>query len=220
MRQISPKTVSTLFNSRIEAILLKMNLTARSIIIVYFALLSYGCETSHTFTNKATKMTEQSPDDFSNIEHGDGNPNKCTPKIDDNFSGIKIHMPKEIIWTAKDRNPISGAFAKVMLCGVYRLPASQLVDTSGFIVSASVMATNIKTHENYIALLQENNFTEDPEPSEISTEELKGVYETGYFAINILEVLDLPEKAGEYMVFVSFKTYQSNKQTITIKPGK
>lgn len=163
-------------------------------------------------------MTSRSADAFKDIEHGDGNPNVCTPKITEDFIGIRINTPEKVTWSAADKDPVSGAFARVMLCGIYRLPAAEIVDTKGFYLSASLVATNVKTHQNYIKLLQTvSHYIEDPAPPEFSAKELENVYETGYFNINILEVLELPDQAGEYLVFITFKSFQSNRQTIVLE---
>lgn len=198
------------------------SLTIGLITIFFVILEGVGCALHNGKINGGNDMTSRpAADTFVGIEHGDGNPNACTPEIGDDFIGIKINTPVKVAWSAADRDPVTDSFTRVMLCGTYRLPAADIVDTEGFYLSASLAATNVQTHHNCISLFQtDSHQIENPDPPRFTTEELEGLYETGYFNINILEVLDLPEETGEYLVFVTFKSFKSNVQRIVLEHVK
>jgi hypothetical protein len=180
-----------------------------------------GCASQNEDNKKVNTMDTRSVDAFAGIKHGDDNPNKCTPEISDDFIGIKINTPEKITWTAADKNPVTNAFSRVMLCGIYHLSAIDLDDTKGFHLSASLIATNIKTHKNYIRFINKiPNEIKNPNRQQHSAKELEGLSVIGYFNIDIVEVLGLPEEAAEYLVFVIFKSFKSNVRKIILEPAK
>ena len=159
-------------------------------------------------------------DEFEGIESGDNNPSSCTPEIESDFVGIKINTPESVIWTAADRDDVTEAFARAMVCGIYRLPSIDIVDTDGFNLTASVIATDIQTHQSYAAkMVPDMPLLEDPEPHRPTDEELAGQYETGYFNVNMLDYLELPEKAADYNVFVVFGSSKSNVNRLSLAPA-
>jgi len=183
------------------------------------AVLVSGCTHPHGKPIEVNTMTVRSAEAFANIEHGDGTPNTCTPQISDDFVGVKINIPDKVTWSGEDKDPFSGAFSRVMLCGIYRLAAACIVGTEGFYLSASLVATNTRTHKVYYAKIRPDHpGLENPDLPQFSAKELEGVYETGYFNVNIVEVLDLPEEAAEYLVFVVFKSFKSNVASIVLEP--
>ena len=163
-------------------------------------------------------MSSSAENLFSEVVAGDNNPNKCTPKITENFVGIKINTPDTVQWAFGDKDKFTGAFAKMMVCGIYRLAAKDLFDTDGFNLTASLIATDSRTHKSFTAKMAADSLMlEDPNPRKPAPEELEGVFETGYFNINALALLPLPEKDAEYTIFVMFKHFKSNVAVVKLQ---
>ena len=155
---------------------------------------------------------------FENVESDDRNPNDCTPKIESDFVGIRINAPGSVTYIPGAKDPVTGSFARLMICGIYRLELPVLAQTKGFRKVATLAAVATDTHQTFTGgMMHDHPDTPNPNPSKFSPEELKGFHETGYFNVNVLDYLHLPERPGEYQIFVTFTEYTSNVVTVTLK---
>lgn len=165
-------------------------------------------------------MTEpRSVDLFANVEPDNDNSNECTPAIENDFIGIRINAPEAIDYTPGERDRITGAFGRAILCGIYRFESAFLLETDGFKKTATLVAVDTKTHRPYTAkMVHDHPEIPNPDPPQYPPEMLEGVYETGYFNINMLDFLGLPEQPATYEVFVTLQRYKSNVVTVRLIP--
>ena len=193
------------------------------IFIVLLIVFLFGClSLEPELCKKDVKMNSLSPDLFDKVEPDDFNENECTPKIDDEFIGIRINAPKEVYYNPGERNRFTGAFCKVIICGVYSFDASFINQLNNSIEeSITLVAIDTKSHEPYVSgIVNDNPKIPDPSLNDYSPEELEDLYYTGFFNINILDYLGLPEKPATYNVFVTLKEYKSNVVTIKLVEKK
>jgi hypothetical protein len=164
-------------------------------------------------------MEPRSADLFANVEPDNDNENGCTPRIGGDFIGIRINAPEVIDYTQGERDPITGAFGRAILCGIYRFESALLLQTEGFKKTATLVAVDTKTHQPYTAKMVHDHLEiPNPDPPRFSPEVLEGVYETGYFNINMLDFLGLPEQPATYDIFVTLQQHKSNVATVTLRP--
>ena len=165
-------------------------------------------------------MEPPSADLFANVEPGNDNENDCTPRIEEDFIGIRINAPEVIGYTPGVGDRTTGAFVNAILCGIYRFESAFLVETTGFKKAATLVAVDRKTHQSYTAkMVHDHPDIPNPDPPQFPRQMLEGVYETGYFNINILDFLELPERPATYDVFVTIHQHISNIVTFTLRPN-
>lgn len=155
---------------------------------------------------------------FENIEPDNHNENECTPRIEEDFIGIRIVAQEVINYMPGQRNRITGAFGRAILCGIYRLDSVFLAQTNGFRKTATLIAVDTKTHVPYsVNMVHDHPEIPNPNPSQIPLEKFRSVV-TGYFNINMLDFLRLPEQPATYNVFVTFGQFKSNVVTVRLVP--
>jgi len=172
--------------------------------------------------NKAGEKMDNLPSEmFENIEPGDDE-NACTPKIDDNFIGIRINAPDVVYYAPGEKDPNTGHFAKIMICGIRRFRGDFLSELRPDVEKkVALVAIDTQLHNVHTSLLIDDDPDEpDPSPPQFPKETLEKVYITAWFNINILDYLDLPERPATYNVFVTLKEYKSNVVTIKLVEKK
>jgi hypothetical protein len=162
------------------------------------------------------------PDEaFATVDAGSGNRSACSPAIDSSFIGIVINAPEKIVYTPGTRDPVSGAFARFMICGVYRLDGWELYQLGGFREGAKLVATDVDHHDVFADKMQPPHPTEpQPNPPKWTAQDFAGQTEQGYFNENLLDFLPLPQRPGRYDVFVTFGPHRSNAVTVTLEAAK
>ncbi len=156
---------------------------------------------------------------FENIEPSNYSKNQCTPRIEEDFIGIRLAAPEVVRYVPGKRDRITGAFGRAILCGIYRLELVLLAQTDGFDKTATLIAIDTKTHVPYSAkMVHDHPEIPNPNPPQFTPEMLTGIFETGYFNINMLDFLKLPEQPATYNVFVTFLQFKSNVLTVRFVP--
>lgn len=159
---------------------------------------------------------------FAEVEPGSLLKYACSPKIDDfDFRGIVLNAPKEVYYERGARDPISGAFAPIVVCGSYCFQYDTLGLNGDFVESIVLVATNTKTNESYSGRMQriENRVVGPPaiEAMGLKHEDFKDRVLTKYFNPNLATVLRLPEQSAEYRVWATLGTFKSNVVTIRVR---
>jgi hypothetical protein len=160
-------------------------------------------------------------DRFAKIEPGSGEPNECTPQVAKDFIGIRIAAPETVIYTPGARDQFTGAFAKVMICGVYQFNDYFLQEYGNPVKNASLVAVDAVSHQVYTGKMTHGHPEVRPPgpPSPRRTaDELKDSFEEGWFNENLLDYLPLPEALATYQVYLTLGPEKSNVVTIGLKP--
>jgi len=162
------------------------------------------------------------PDEaFAAVEPGSGNRNACSPIVDSDFVGIVISAPKKVLFTPGTRDPVSGAFARFMICGAYRLDAWQLHQLGGFREGARLVATDADRHDVFTGAMQPPHpATPQPDPPRWTAQDFAGQTEQAYFNENLLDFLPLPQQPARYDVVVTFGSHGSNVVTVTLEAAR
>ena len=146
----------------------------------------------------------------------------CSPEISDRgFRGIKINAPDEIYFRPGQLDPLSGAFAKVIVCGTYCFQYDTLGLNGRFLESIVLVAVDAKSYETFTgnmqAIINPVEMPDQLEGSGLTHEDLKEDIITEYFNPNLAEVLPLTPKEGEYFVYATLGPYKSNIVTIRLR---
>jgi hypothetical protein len=129
------------------------------------------------------------PDEaFAAVDPGSGNRSACSPTLDANFIGIVINAPEKVVYTPGTREPLSGAFARFMICGTYRLDAWPLDQLGGFREGAKLVATDAGNHDVFADKMVPPHPTDpQPNPPHRTAQDFAGQTELGYFNENLLD---------------------------------
>lgn len=160
-------------------------------------------------------------DRFARVDPGSAQQNECTPKVGAGFIGIRIAAPETVIYTPGERDRFTGAFARAIICGVYRFNAYFLQEHGNPVKNASLVATDAATRQVYAAKMTHGHPELRPPgqpPPRQTAEELKNSFEKSYFNENLLDYLPLPEAPATYQVHLTLGPESSNVVTITLKP--
>ncbi len=150
--------------------------------------------------------------------------NECSPIIfGDTFKGIVINMPKEHYYIVGQIMPFGG-FTYLPVCGAYQvgngeLPGRRIED------ALLLVAVDTKTKEVYSGRFRLPG-VEVPMPEKFRKQiddqpDPPGTYVGGgNFNYNLTEVVNLPERPAEYIVYVTAGPYKSNVRTVKIMQKK
>lgn len=143
--------------------------------------------------------------------------NACSPRMDDpDFRGLLLAAPEVVTYTPGDRDPFSGAFAPVVVCGAYRLDFTTLDLDGDFVDSIVLVAVDEGRRETWSGtMLSVENEIEDPEPEDRSR--FAGDVISGYFNPNLAVVLALPERPADYVVYAMLGPYESNRVAVSVR---
>lgn len=190
----------------------------KKFLIIVLVVCSTGCiEITQDTEERNARMESISSEVFAEIEPGDSTENKCTPKVGEDFIGFRINAPTLVSYNPGEEDPFTGAFAKVMICGVYRFDAALAFEVGGIEKSLTLVAIDTESHTPYSGQMVSGHL-EIPEspPRQYPPEVLENLYYKRFLNINILDYLGLPEKPATYNVFVTLKEYKSNVVTIKL----
>jgi hypothetical protein len=162
------------------------------------------------------------PDEaFASVDAGSGNRSAGSPTLDASFNGILINAPEKVVYTPGARDPVSGAFARFIVCGAYRLDGWELYQLGGFREGAKLVATDVDHHDVFAdKMLPPHPMQPQPNPPKYTAQDFAGQTEQGYFNENLLDFLPLPQRPGRYDVFVTFGPHRSNVVTVTVEAAK
>src|SRR5689334_6288380 len=107
-------------------------------------LVGMGCDS--TKGGRAMPSTAA----FDRVDPGSGKKNACTPQVEDDFLGIRIAAPEKVVYKPGARKPGRQGFARIMICGIYRLSSAFLEQLGGGIKTAGLLvAVDTATHRTY-----------------------------------------------------------------------
>ena len=146
----------------------------------------------------------------------------CSPEIaDPDFRGLRIAAPELVTYSPGDFDPITGAFARVVLCGTYQLEFSTLGLDGDFVESIVIVAIDEGRRETFDGRMVtiENRIPAPPRPDTLEPPDFAGDVLTGYFNPNLAVVLELPERSADYVVYALLGPYESNRARIAVRPA-
>lgn len=161
--------------------------------------------------------------------------NECSPVINHTFKGFLINMPK-VHYYEPGQKTSSGAFTFLPVRGAYRIangdfPFLSPQKTLGHHISDDILlvAIDTKTREVYSGRDVEPGVAA-PMPDDMRRKAIKEMEESrkrppappgtifsgGWFTYNLADVVRLPEKPAEYIVYVAAGPYKSNVRTVKV----
>jgi hypothetical protein len=166
------------------------------------------------FNNVAYPSSEESvkmENTFSGFKPGNHGANGCTPSIGDDFLGIKINGPEEIV--------LSKGQMILPLSGIYRFRVDYILKFGSPEEHMSIIVSNREKKKSYAGRIRSlDPILDDPTTVSIDAETAKTTYETGYFDINVLDYVSLQLVPGDYDVYVVLEEHKSNMIHIKIRP--
>lgn len=158
---------------------------------------------------------------FENVVEGSYMDYDCSPDMDDpDFRGILLNAPEVVRFSPGETNPISGAFAPVVVCGAFTFAYTTMGLDGDFADSIVIVAVDEKSRVSFRGTMQgvEN---EEPEPEgiygELAPEDLADDVIGGYFNPNLAVILGLPETEADYVVYALLGPFESNRVRISIR---
>ena len=159
---------------------------------------------------------------FEEVTEGSLLSNGCSPEVEDpEFRGLVLAAPESVRYTPGRSNPLTGAFAPVIVCGTYVLAYGALGLDGDFVDAMVFVAVDDDRRETFSGRITgvEN---EIPAPSVFDTSDLTPAdfaadVVTGYFNPNLATILSLPERPADYVVYAVLGPYESNRVTISVR---
>ena len=189
---------------------------------IFILLVMFGCANfsiGKDMSEEKTQFTIPENCDFSTVGEVFLN-NECSPIIfGRKHKGIVINMPKEHYFSVGNTMPFGG-FTYLPVCGSYRvangeLPGRRIED------ALLLVAVDTKTKEVYSGRFKLPG-VELPMPEAFRQQGNHKTYPPGTyvgggnFNYNLAEVVNLPERPAEYIVYVTAGPYKSNVRTVKI----
>jgi hypothetical protein len=117
---------------------------------------------------------------------------------------------------APDRD---GAFARLMVCGLYHLDSDYLGLREDFLDHIRVVAVSCRTHRAYGDRLPgvPGQVMEELDPDDDRPGAWAGRSVSEFFNINLATMLNLPEEPDEYVVYATLGRYVSNVVRIRLE---
>jgi hypothetical protein len=160
---------------------------------------------------------------FDQVIAGSLLPNPCTPVPTDelDFRGLLLQAPTDVWFQPGQRDPLFGAFARMLVCGIYCFDANYLDLRERFLERIVLVAVDVVQHRAYSTRLRAiPNAIAVPSPLDgmpLSAADWAGRSVTGYFNPNLAEILPLPAEETSYVVYAALGTYLSNVVRIAVR---
>lgn len=156
---------------------------------------------------------------FDEVIEGSLLSNACSPEEPGpEFRGLLLAGPEVVTYEPGDFDPITGAFARVVVCGTYRLDFSTLDLDGDFVESIVLMAVDEARRETFNGTMATvENALAPPDADAFEPGDFAGDVLTGYFNPNLAVVLDLPERPADYVVYAVLGPYESNRVPISVR---
>lgn len=190
-------------------------------------ILAAGCGKAKQAAHNQTKgaadtMAQWHRDalcDFGNLETDPMSRNPCSPVIDDpHFLGIAINAPEDVVYARDRPDEASGAFAVIPVCGTCCFDYDYLGLRGEVHQEILLVVVDAKTQETWSGKL---NQIPNPEPKPAEMREgggpTEGVLLESYFNANLAEILALPARPAEYIIYALLGEYRSNTVRIHLK---
>jgi len=145
----------------------------------------------------------------------------CSPDIDDpDFTGIVLNAPKVVNYQPGRPDPLSGAFAPVIVCGAYAFNYRTLGLNGDFADSIVLVAVDEGSRISYHGTMPGVENAEPPPDGGddgLTDEDFAGDTIGGYFNPNLAVLMNLPEKDADYVVYALLGPYESNRVRISVR---
>lgn len=161
--------------------------------------------------------------DFAQVVAGSLLRSACTPPEADDFGfrGLRLAAPSRVELVAGQRDPLFGAFARLLVCGCYCFDANYLGLREQFLEHIVLVAVDLRQHRAYAGRMQAvPNAIAMPSPfdDQIMTEaDWAGRSVTGYFNPNLAELLPLPAEETDWVAYAALGSYLSNPVRIAVR---
>jgi len=145
----------------------------------------------------------------------------CSPDINDpDFRGIMLSAPEVVTFLPGSSNPITGAFAPVIVCGAFSFEYTTMGLDGDFADSIVIIAVDEQSRRSFRGTMSgiEN---EIPQPGGMdgdpTAEDFAGDVIGGYFNPNLAVILNLPEQEADYIVYALLGRHESNRVRISVR---
>lgn len=147
---------------------------------------------------------------------------RCSPEITKrDFRGIVLNGPGEVYYEPGLPDPLSGSFAKIIVCGTYQFKYDTLGLNGNFVESIVLVAVDVKSNQTYSGTMaMPYNKTVVPDAVEsmgLQHQDFKDDVITKYFNPNLAEVLKLPEHEADYFIYATLGPYKSNVVRVGVR---
>ena len=197
-------------------------IAALSLSVACFAQRARQQQTTRKPTASASKKDKVKKMDqkiFKNVTLNTFQPTTCSPpQPDPSWRGVVIQAPAKVGF--KRGKPFAeGAFARIPVCGVYRLnvPFPIVEDV------IEIVAKDKKTGKVYSGIVSEvdDSPEELPPPAPpLTKEQVAGLASGRYFNPNLANFVELPHEPAVYEVHVKVRDARSNTVTIELVEGE
>jgi hypothetical protein len=156
---------------------------------------------------------------FESVFPGSLQPYSCSPELPDDpeFRGVILAAPRV---SPLARDPDTGAFARVIVCGAYQLDADYLGLRERFLGRLLVVAVDVRTHRPFAGVVRVPGGDIDPDPFAgrgLLPSDFAGRSVGGYFNLNLASRLRLPEGEADYHVYATVGEFVSNVVRIEVR---
>lgn len=144
----------------------------------------------------------------------------CSPVIDDpDFEGIVLNAPESVAYTPGDPPvPGSDAFADVRVCGTACVDQAYRGLHGRVHEEILLVAVDSATQQTYSGKMEPIvNPEERPADLGGGPVDTEGLLVESYFNPNLAEVLELPERPAEYLVYAVLGEMKSNTVRIRVE---
>jgi hypothetical protein len=158
--------------------------------------------------------------DFEEVEPGSLTSFRASPDLesDEDFRGIRIRGPARVSFGPRTRDPLSGAFAHIVVCGAYHFDADYL--GGRFLPRLVVVAVDARTHVARAGIMEAvPNQVDVPDPPGGAPPGFSVGSVVEYFNPNLATLLDLPEQEARYVVYAALGSFVSNVLVIDVRKG-
>lgn len=153
--------------------------------------------------------------DFGNVR-GLLESNECTPKIDGfAFEGLLINLPEEVTLRSPGPGTLSDARVVLRLCGACRFKYSLFGLRGTYVDHILFIAVDARTHEPHASRMETvPNAIPGPDPEDgLEPDMLVGEV----FNPDLAELLRLPAREADYIVYATLGPYRSNVLTTRVR---
>lgn len=141
-------------------------------------------------------------------------PNPCSPAEPRlPWLGLVIQAPRQVGF--RPGRPVDGHFARIPVCGFYRLELASLLDGKPL----TLVAVSLKDQRRHsAAVLDEEPGSVEPHPDAVPLDpnSLKGMSTASYFNPNLARYVDLPAEEAVYEVHAEYGGKRSNSVRIAV----
>jgi hypothetical protein len=160
--------------------------------------------------------------DFDRVPVNSFTDNNCSPDVlsDFTFKGIKIAAPQKVALEGKPDK--FGSFARVVVCGAYRMEANYLGLRERFLPRVIVVAIDQRSHIPYAGHVT-GLFNAEPGESpfdkmpRLPDTAFNGRFVSQYFNTNLVQIMELPQVETDYVVYAVLGKYVSNVVRIALR---